>query len=321
MPFYFDYQEKIFRCLKEKGANVFLINENVCEQSLWIKIISIYRKKRYGKILEEYYMKKFRPMPDMMDYILVIKGSTLDGKKIDFLKNKYPNAKFIMYQWDSVAVFPKAEKIAHYFDCCYTFDPDDAKHYGWKYRALFFDPGQCCFDYQRKIDFAYICSLHSERAKLHQELKELAEKKQLVFYDYLFTNRWSYFRQKYIKKNKNFDIKRKDVKFVSLSEKDLSNIYNQSKCLIDYKFPWQKGLTIRSIESVGHGCKLITNNELIKNEDFYDPKNIYVYNINDFDIPLDFLESGYQRVSEEIYKKYTVQGWVEEIFGNILGAN
>lgn len=314
MPFYFNYQNKIYHCLKTGGATVYLIDEDVNEQSIWSKFISIYWKKGYERKLQRYYRNKFYSLPDQLDYILVIKGSTLDEEKIKYLRKKYKNARFIIYQWDSVANFPKAAEIAPYFDFKYTFDPEDAKCYGWYYRALFFEPEECRFDYHKKYDLVLICSLHSERAELYKKLKILSKKENMNFFGYLFSNKWSFLRQKYFKKNNSFYVKKKDLKFIPLSEKVTSEIYNCSRCLVDYKFPKQKGLTMRSIESIGHKCKLITNNAQIENEDFYNPQNILIYNIDNFNIPKEFIYSDYQDIPEKIYQKYTVQGWVEEIF-------
>lgn len=314
LPFYFNYQNQILDCLKSNGAKVYLIDEDVNEFNFWNKVASVYFKSIYNTILKKYYNAQFAKLPDTLDYILVIKGSTLSEERIKYLRQHFGNAKFIMYQWDSVANFPKAKEISKMFDYCYTFDPKDSQKYRWKYRALFFDPRTCKEVCKKKYDLTFICSLHSNRAKVFQETKKIAEKKKFTFFNYIFTNKWSYIRQKYLKKNHSFNIKMNEIKFSPLSINNTTKIYNQSKCLIDYKFPEQEGLTMRTIESLGHKCKLITNNQQIKYEDFYNPKNIWIYDIDNFDIPEEFVRSQYEEISEEIYSKYTIQGWVEDIF-------
>ena len=43
-----------------------------------------------------------------------------------------------MYQWDSIKNNPNALSISEEFDEVSTFDVEDSKKYGWKYRPLFY---------------------------------------------------------------------------------------------------------------------------------------------------------------------------------------
>lgn len=314
LPYYFDYQIQIENHLKKYGANVFMINEDVNEFSCMHKAISIYNKRLYEFILRRYYSHQFKHLPDKINYILIIKGSTIRKSEICYLKNRYGNAELIMYQWDSIAYYPYGLEVAKWCNRRFTFDPYDAKEYGWTYRALFFDPITCNLDREKKYDVTFICSLHSDRVKVYKVLCKYVKDHCLSFFSYLFSNRWSYYRQKYIKKNLSFDIEPSLLKFTPLLMEETADIYNKSKSIIDYKFPKQVGLTMRTIESIGHRCKLITNNEQVQFEDFYIPENIYVYNIDSFEIPDSFFKTDYIPLSEELYHKYSIDGWIEEVF-------
>lgn len=314
LPYYFDYQLQIKNHLKKNGANVYMINEDVNEFSFIHKAVSIYAKQLYAYILRRYYLHQFKYLPDKIDYILIIKGSTIRKSEIDYLKSKYNNAEFIMYQWDSVAYYPYALEVAKWCNRQFTFDPHDAKEFGWTYRTLFFDPSTCKLDEEKKYDISFICSLHSDRVKVYKMLCKYAKAHCLSIFNYLYSNRWSYYRQKYIKKNLSFSIDSSCLKFSPLLMKETVAIYNKSRSIIDYKFPKQVGLTMRTIESIGHRCKLITNNQQVKSEDFYIPENIHVYDLDSFDIPENFLETDYTPLSEELYHKYSIDGWVEEVF-------
>ena len=70
---------------------------------------------------------------------------------------------------------------------------------------------------------------------------------------------------------------------------------------------------MRSIESIGHKCKLITNNINIYDEEFYDPRNVYVYDLNSFDIPMDFILSPYKDIKQDAYYRYTIDGWIDDV--------
>ena len=49
-----------------------------------------------------------------------------------------------------------------------------------------------------------------------------------------------------------------------------------AKAILDIQFPSQHGLTIRTVEALGSGCKVITTNESVKQYDFYNPQNFLI---------------------------------------------
>lgn len=314
MPFYFNYQNQIKKHLSRRGAEVYLIDEDVNEMSFFYKFISVYFQRFYLYIVRKYYKRKFKELPSQLDSILIIKGSTINEYEIKVLKEKYNNVKIIMYQWDSIAHYSKAVKVADWCDVKISFDPIDANKYKWKYRPLFFDPDYCSNEMKRIYDIGYVCSIHSDRVHLLNIVSKYCKDHHLYLFDYLYSNKWSYLRQKYFKKNMSFRINQNRVKFTPLSYEQTANLYESSKCLLDYKFTNQVGLTIRSIECIGHNCKLITNNKQIMNEDFYNPDNVYIYDIDNFNIPDSFLVKPYMPISNELYYKYSINGWLDEVF-------
>src|SRR5690606_10943726 len=96
-----------------------------------------------------------------------------------------------------------------------------------------------------------------------------------------------------------------------------SEIYKLSqntKIVIDVAHPNQKGLSIRPYEALGLQRKLITNNTEIKKYDFYNANNIFVIeNFDNLDIPDSFLTKPYEKISEDIYKKYHISNWLKNI--------
>ena len=83
---------------------------------------------------------------------------------------------------------------------------------------------------------------------------------------------------------------------------------------MDYTHPGQTGFTMRTIEALGNGCKLITNNPLVKDADFYDPNNILVYEGTDVEIPEWFVQTPYRKPDDAIYRKYSLTQWIADIF-------
>ena len=82
-----------------------------------------------------------------------------------------------------------------------------------------------------------------------------------------------------------------------------------SKCVPDAPQEGQTGLTIRTIECLGAKRKLITTNPEIVHYDFYDPKNIWVYEDGKA-LEKDFFVAPYKELPEEIYQKYSIRSWL-----------
>ena len=58
---------------------------------------------------------------------------------------------------------------------------------------------------------------------------------------------------------------------------------------------------------------LITNNILVKEYDFYNPKNIYVIEGDSFEGFETFVKTPYEPIEATIREKYSFSGWIDEI--------
>lgn len=70
------------------------------------------------------------------DIVFVIRGGILSPYVMDKIKINLPNAKYIMYQWDSNNQ-SKYEDIIKYFDIVKTFDRKDSKNFNIEYLPLY----------------------------------------------------------------------------------------------------------------------------------------------------------------------------------------
>ena len=60
--------------------------------------------------------------------------------------------------------------------------------------------------------------------------------------------------------------------------------------------------------------KYITTNPEVKKYDFYNPQNIAVIDLNNPVLPDNFISSPFIPVPENILKKYSVEGLVDDLF-------
>src|SRR5690606_24489345 len=81
-----------------------------------------------------------------------------------------------------------------------------------------------------------------------------------------------------------------------------------SEIVLDVENKIHAGLSFRAFEAVGYKRKLITNNKLVKEFDFYNERNIYI--INESSMSLEqFLEEPYCEINSTA-SNYSFTAWI-----------
>ena len=320
-PKYFGYEKLIKEAIERHGAKVILYYENLDAVSFWYRFIYVYYTKFKNKVLDKRYFKIARKFEDDIDIVLVIRGSSCSENTMKLFRKVFKqNCFFILYQWDSVENNNNAINIAKYFDRVLTFDIADSKKYGWKYRPLFYISDESIEYNVRSIDAAYICSIHSKRVEVYRKIQSSANENIIKLYKHIYSDPKFFIKRKYINRATEFrDLKISEVDFRKMDNYRLNKIYSDCKIIIDYTHPLQTGYTMRTIESLGHKCKLITNNKNIYDADFYTPENILVYDDTNAKIPLQFLTMPYKYCDANLYERYSLETWIKEIFDDNQG--
>ena len=74
---------------------------------------------------------------------------------------------------------------------------------------------------------------------------------------------------------------------------------------------------MRTFETIGARRKLITTNANIRDYDFYDSRNICV--VDRERLPhfnSSFFNEEYHLLSDELYRYYSISGWLESVVGS-----
>jgi hypothetical protein len=311
-PKYFQYEQRIVNRLIELGSIVSYIDErpnNTSLSKLFIRLLPFL----YSIKINAYYNKKIKGMIPC-DIVIVINPECLTLNILNHVKTVTKASKYILYMWDSFFNKKRAKKIISFFDKVLTFDPDDANNLNIIFRPLFF-----CFEKrdntkkQETIDISFVGTGHSDRAKIIKIVEEECEKLNLKYFFYLyFQTPFIYLFYKIT--NKSFKgIKSKYFYYKPIKYNDYIAISEISKVIIDIEHPKQRGLTMRTFEALGKGKKLITTNNAIKNYGFYNDFNILIIDRIKPIITKEFIERKYQEISEELYYKHSIDGWLEDI--------
>lgn len=315
MPNFFNYPTIISRSLKNKGYEVDVFDDRPSTNP-WVKAAVRFNKNLIKKYIKNYFKKVLQLTNDnQYKYVLLISGQSLsfDESMIKILRKKHKEATFILYQWDSMSNFPYIARMHKYFDRLYTFDREDAKNY----EQLTFLPLFYSDQYKKiaesnspiKYDTFFVGTAHPKKyyfiKKMTAQLSKVY-KNQYIYY--FFPSRLVYWYRKCF----NIELrhaKMKEFHFQPLNDNKINKLMSESKIVLDSPQSGQTGLTIRVIETLGSKKKLITTNSDIKNYDFYNPQNIYVYD-GRFDFNSTFFKEPYKELDKDIYHKYSLDNWL-----------
>lgn len=318
-PTFFGYYKEIINVLEKKYEIDYI--EDIPNSSNIYKAVSRVKRNLTKFFVKKYFTEKIEPLilEKKYDYIFMIIGMTfsLFPEMIEKIKEIQNDSKFVMYQWDGEKNISFVKDIHKYFDDIYTFDRIDAEENNlYKFLPLFYiDKYKEVGKRQRnayKYDVSYIGTAHPQKIKLINEIAEKIKKNYPLQYIYHYIpSKIKYYYHKILNKEyKNIKFKELKTKKVPLDK--AMEIFEESKCILDAPQKGQNGLTIRTIECLGAKRKLITTNKDIINYDFYSPENIYIYD-GSFDFNSVFFKTDYKEIDVNIYKKYSLDNWINEI--------
>ena len=311
-----EYSKGIIQELQHMGAIV----DYMCDKpnnGVVCKTLGRMKFKPYLKVINNYYKDKVRGFSaNKYDYILSIRGEYTPVESVQLLKDTFPNARLILYMWDSIRNNRGIDSKWEYYDKVWTFDRIDylANKDRIDFLPLFYYNSflpEAASGY--KYDISFVGTGHEDRVKIIKGIKVQCEKAGLRMFEYIFLPHvLIYLRNKLINKSYK-DIKKQDIHFNLMPTEKAYKIYSESRCVVDIESPTQCGLTMRTIEMIGLRKKLITTNQDIVNYDFYDSNNIMVVDRNNFQIDTEFVNKPYKALSDEVYQKYSLHGWLLQV--------
>lgn len=313
----FNLEKEITKKLRELGAIVDYYDERPSNNNFTKGIIRL-KKSFYQRTIDKYYKGILKEtVSKKYDFLFINKGELIPAFFLEEIKNQQPKCEFIFYIWDSFSNYPHPVTLLKYFDRKSTFDSADARNYNIGFRPLFYlDIYKKVKESDRKIkyDLIFLGTAHSDRYKISLRLVEWCRNNNLTSFCYYFMQSKAvyFFKKQFDKSFQEFDLKK--LSFVSLNTEEIVNLYAESKVILDIHHPGQKGLTMRTFESIGAERKLITTNAEIIKYSFYNPNNICVINRDTLEIDKDFFQTNYEPLSEDLKKKMTMEGWLTDIF-------
>jgi hypothetical protein len=309
-PQFFGYETEICDELKRRGAQVDFLLDRPFASPL-MKAVTRVRREWVIKAADRYYTEQVESTD--YDYVFVVNGQTLSETILERWQTLFHGAVFVLYMWDSFGNRRWVLDNLKYFQHVFTFDRNDAAKYGLNFRPLFFSRGfEVVAPEQAKFDISFIGTAHTDRYQVLTSV-DRALGSSIKKHWYLFLQaKWVYLTYKLT--NKGFKGARvSDFKFDPLDKGTVQRVFFASKTILDIEHPQQTGLTMRSLETLGARKKLITTNAAVREYDFFSDTNICVIDRRAPVIPADFLTSTYVDIPPEVYQRYRLEGWLDEI--------
>lgn len=315
-PRFFGYEVDIASELERRDAVVDFIPDRPF-QSPWLHALARFAPKSMRPLTRRYYRRKLNTLAcRRYDHVFVLNGQTIPPWLLADLRKINPTARFTLYVWDSFRNRANVVNLLPLFDRAYCFEAEAAERHGLRFRPLFFAP---VFEREGAAipkpiyDISFIGTAHTDRYAVISKV-DAALPKGTKRYWYLFLQapwvlrayRWIYPGMRHARED--------EFRFTPLPKEESSRMFWLSRAILDVENPRQTGLTMRTLETLGARKKLITTNAGIVGYAFHDPRNIHVIDRDVPSIPDDFFRSEAQRLPDEIYRRYSLAGWIDEIF-------
>jgi hypothetical protein len=245
------------------------------------------------------------------DYVLIIKSIDLRPEFLAKLRDSQAQATFILYQWDSLARLPGIERRLPFFDRVLTFDrKESVSRPGLEFRPLFYrDEARILASAEddARVDLCFIGWLHSDRLGLVRRLQALAHGQRLTFFVYLYTGLFTCARLAFSGEARN-------VHFRPLGYAELMSFSSRASVIVDLPHPAQSGMTMRAIEAVGLGKKLLTTATDVLQYDFYTGDRVKLLSPDQLNLDREFIRSAVPPLPESVRRRYSLERWLEDVF-------
>lgn len=313
-PLTFSYHLTIAEELHAMGYEVTWWDERASSATLYKLALRLFPASAV-RWSERTFLKKLACLGSAdISHILVIKGEGLSLRVARKIREKFSSASMGLYLWDGVENTKGVFKILEAFDSVATFDPVDARQFGWVYRPLF---GRTIRDANAtnaalEFDWCFIGTIHSDRHRVIQRLR-------LRYGNQVRGFVFGYFQSPlmlFMRRLTDWSLwvaPKGTLSTTPMAAAEVAKIVACSRAVLDVEHPRQHGFTMRTIETLLAGKKLITTNQYILDSNLYDPSRVHVISRFNPEISTAFLQRPYAGITETLRNYYSCVGWISEL--------
>jgi len=231
-----------------------------------------------------------------------------------YIEKKYPNVKLIVQFINTVQTedVVKPDDYSNFSNCIlYSFDPKDVEEYGMKKFNWYIDDKRL-LEYAQihpKYDVSFIGNDKGRVLELIR-LSDIFDRYGITYDYYVLFKEGLESKMYRNKRTKGFKYGE-----VSLSTIEYQKRSCESKAILEIMQDGQVGTTLRAAESIFLQRKLITDNQYIVNEAFYNKDNVFILGKDKISGLKKFINTPYRVLSKEITDQYTYEYMLRQLDG------
>ncbi len=267
-----------------------------------------YKNRLKFKALGENVTQRLQTIKHPADYCLLIRPDIYPEEVIDQIRLK--TNKMIAYQWDGIDRYPAVKRLVSKFDRFFVFDRKDAN----RADDCFLPTTNFYFSHLNKREikpkpssFFFVGTFMKVRWSQIKDAVDLIVQNHGTPNFYLYTG----------ERDLQSEYLLAGITYINspLSYEENIHLALHNELLVDFLVDAHSGLSFRVFEAIGYGRKLLTNNNEVKNYDFYHPNNIYVLG-NDERTLQEFLHAPYSEINPKIVEQYNFDNWILRVLEN-----
>lgn len=310
---FFKYYELISKELENQGWSVTYINDRPSANP-FIKIFI--RKFRFLMTwyLNSFYQKKLQGA-GQFEHVLIVKGEGITPSLIQYIRKNHSLGKIYLYLWDGIKNSTGALQNAKMVDQTFTFDPQDSEQFKFKLLPLFYVESVNKVvenKTQADWDLSFVGSVHGDRMKVIQRMKKNLPGGAKFFVFVYFPSKLLYYFRKFLDSSFS-SFGDQELSLKTLPKQQAQSVFNSSTAVLDVHHMNQTGLTMRTLEVLSLGKKLVTTNKTIKMYPFYHENCIQIIDRQNPQINPAFFKSEVPAGYTTLLKPYELAQWARTL--------
>ena len=306
---YHTYTRDIIAEMKALGATVNYID--IQPRTFLFKVLRTIGRSLYDRYLAAHHTTAIRASESTVyDKVVFLQAHQMSLASLARLRQVQPTAEFTLYNWDALSNHDYRPQATS-FHRVLTFDRRDASEHGYGYLPLFCqrsmqglrrdrtEPGSLFMvgnivksaRYAAIESFRTYCVAHGLLFRQHLKISPVV---------------WSQLIRS--------GVRPKGVSLRSIDQAAFRNMIETTGGVFDFANHTQSGQTMRMMENLCTGKKIVTNNVWVKKEPFYSPDRIHVFEGVDFSGVTEFLKWPLAEPDAE-FAKYHIQSFVSQLLG------
>jgi hypothetical protein len=304
---YHDYTAAIIDEISRQGYQV--TYHEIQPRTLYLKALKVLSEAAWQSRIDAHHRDILeRERGNRHDYVLFIQAHQFSEANLRALREQQRQAHFVLYNWDAVTTHDYRPHVKS-FDRAYTFDPDDARELGIGYLPLFcmraFQDLRQLDQHERGVYFVgNIVSVQRYEALV--AFKRYCADQGIRLRSYMACTPRVYMRLL------RAGYLATDVSLRSIAQHEFIDMIERSTTVFDFANHRQAGYTMRVVENLCAGKKIITSNPRVRDEPFYTEDRFLVFEGLDFSAVRDFVARDLDDPGRR-FEQFHVQAFVRAL--------